>query len=325
MAASRRLCKNPDVATVARLAKVSTATVSRVLNGFSGVSPETRDLVSRTLAKVGYRPEGRRGGVLAILVEGKGGIHLGAYQSHLLGALSQVLLEEGYAFEIMPVGNSREVEERAFFAVISLTHSQEADRYLDQLDGGRLICLNHVRQGAHGVFSDHDRQMALAVGRLHAAGHRQIALVRSTGEGWGAGERGRGFLRESKIRGLKGSVNDVAVGDLSNWVQEKGMGAATAVVGVGEELALPLMGALARGRLRVPEDISVVLMENPWVSPYLVPRPSGIRQGTDLMARAAVALLKKIPPRGRKPMPIALKAIEPHWMPGESVGPPRGV
>src|SRR5437868_3695309 len=41
---------------VAKRARVSTATVSRVLNGGSGVRPATRERVERAVAALGYTP-----------------------------------------------------------------------------------------------------------------------------------------------------------------------------------------------------------------------------------------------------------------------------
>lgn len=49
-------CKRPTIADVARLAKVSTATVSRALQNPELVSQETRRLVFDIVAQIGYRP-----------------------------------------------------------------------------------------------------------------------------------------------------------------------------------------------------------------------------------------------------------------------------
>src|SRR5262245_16957358 len=46
----------PTIADVAKLAGVSTGTVSRVMNGAENVTPETRVKVDQAIAKLGYEP-----------------------------------------------------------------------------------------------------------------------------------------------------------------------------------------------------------------------------------------------------------------------------
>src|SRR5947208_13953383 len=68
-----RVRDKPSVYEVARLAGVSTATVSRVLAGHERVLPGTRDKVLTTVTELGYVPSGaardlaaRRTGVLGL-------------------------------------------------------------------------------------------------------------------------------------------------------------------------------------------------------------------------------------------------------------------
>ena len=65
--------EKPSVYEVARLAGVSTATVSRVLAGYERVLPRTRDKVLTAVTELGYVPNGaardlaaRRTGVLGL-------------------------------------------------------------------------------------------------------------------------------------------------------------------------------------------------------------------------------------------------------------------
>ena len=52
----RQAAPAPTITDIARLANVSTATVSRTLNGFHGVSEETKVAVKRAAFAAGYKP-----------------------------------------------------------------------------------------------------------------------------------------------------------------------------------------------------------------------------------------------------------------------------
>jgi Transcriptional regulators len=56
-----RVRDKPSVYEVARLAGVSTATVSRVLAGYERVLPRTRDKVLTAVTELGYVPSGAAG------------------------------------------------------------------------------------------------------------------------------------------------------------------------------------------------------------------------------------------------------------------------
>ena len=49
----------PTIYDVARLAGVSTATVSRALNGTGQIAPATRATIEQAVAELGYRPNTR--------------------------------------------------------------------------------------------------------------------------------------------------------------------------------------------------------------------------------------------------------------------------
>jgi DNA-binding LacI/PurR family transcriptional regulator len=48
--------KQPNIYDVAKLAEVSHQTVSRVINNYQGMKPETRERVEQAMETLGYRP-----------------------------------------------------------------------------------------------------------------------------------------------------------------------------------------------------------------------------------------------------------------------------
>ncbi|MEQ4721704.1 LacI family DNA-binding transcriptional regulator [Nonomuraea sp. B19D2] len=100
MSSSRR---EPGIADVARLAEVSAPTVSRVLNGSSGVRPETVARVMRAVKELDYRPKG----VARTLVSGARSMiavmtsHLNRYgYAEVLAGIEQAARDNGYTVAV---------------------------------------------------------------------------------------------------------------------------------------------------------------------------------------------------------------------------------
>lgn len=100
---------------IARLAGVSKATVSRVLNGRPGVSPQTREKVEKIIQTYSYRPSplarglsSQKTGVIALVI------------SHSAARLSA----HPFLLEFLP-GISHVLEEHGFRLVLSIPDSEE--------------------------------------------------------------------------------------------------------------------------------------------------------------------------------------------------------
>lgn len=107
------------MADVARLAGVSSQTVSRVANGYSGVTEETRRQVLAAMKELGYRPNSaaralKRGefrtiGVITFSLATTGNVRT-------LEAIATSAAHEGYAVTLLPVAVPTQDEVRGAFS-----------------------------------------------------------------------------------------------------------------------------------------------------------------------------------------------------------------
>ena len=83
--------RSPNMQDVAEVAGVSHQTVSRVLNGFENIRPETRDRVLAAISQLGYR----RNAAARVLATSR---------THAIGALVIAVIANGLGLLGLPAG-----------------------------------------------------------------------------------------------------------------------------------------------------------------------------------------------------------------------------
>lgn len=120
---------------VAQKAGVSLATVSRVINKSSMVTPETRERVERTIAELGYKPSGLAQALATSKSTNIGVIIPSAnyvYISNLLNGISEIAKEKGYLLTLFTTSHSRE-EALSMIEKVITTHVDGTIIFDDQL------------------------------------------------------------------------------------------------------------------------------------------------------------------------------------------------
>ena len=316
---------------VAALAKVSIATVSRVLNKSDKVVPETSAIVEQALRDLGYRPSrvARR-------------LRMNNGRAHLVGLIIPDIQNPFYA-EI-----ARGVEDAAYaakYALLLCNSDENPDKerfYLDVMrdesvdgivlppfDDTDFAVIEMVQTGMPVVCVDRslakvktdlvevdNYQGALeAVNHLLDKGHTAIALIEGRTQVSTSRERRRGYLDALAARGIAPRKEFMRAGDFK---QESGRVLATELLGVRKPPTalfvcnnLMTVGALAglhqRG-LSVPGDVAVVGFDDlPWAE-ALDPPPTVVRQPAYEVGRQAMELLlKRIVDPGRPPVTVRLR------------------
>lgn len=296
--------RNLTIFDVARTAGVSTATVSRALNG-GKISSRTQHRVDDAVRTLGYQ----RNTLARGLVTGKTGVVgvlvpdvLGPLYAQMARGIEDVLTP--LAMQYTLVTSSRNPEREGVATRFLLEHqvdgliligSELAADDLSALVGNRPAVLVQ-REGdvaAYPTLSlDNALGVTLALDHLIAAGHRHIAHI--TGVRRDGRVRRQAFEDTLRAAGLEPLVI------VSDSLESGGLKAAetllahpevTAVFCSNDRIALGLYHALHAQSVRIPDDISVVGFDDlPW-GEYLAPPLTTVRQPGREIGRLAARLL----------------------------------
>jgi LacI family transcriptional regulator len=296
---------------VAREAGVSTATVSRVLNG-GRVRPATARAVRRAMDRLGYVPNRVARG----LVTGRTEV-VGVLVPDLVGPLNAAVargvedaLEARGMHAVMMTDHRDAVRERQRLATLIarrvdglvLIGSELADEEILAAVGATPIV--HVgaerpRERLPEVRVDNAAGVRAALARLEGAGHRRVAHL--------AGPRRDGRERAEALRRFAaGHGVELVAAEDADFSEEGGLragrallagGGFSAVVCANDRSAVGLLAATREAGLRVPGDLSVIGFDDlPW-SGYLAPPLTTVRQPSrDLGRQAAERVLDPLGP-----------------------------
>ena len=293
---------------VARTAGVSTATVSRALNG-GKISRKAQHRVDDAVRALGYQ----RNTLARGLVTGKTGVVgvlvpdvLGPLYAQMARGIEDVLTPLGMQY--MLVASSRNPEREAAATRFLLEHqvdgliligSELGADALATLLGSRAAVLVQ-REGDATTYPtlslDNALGVALVLDHLFAAGHRYIAHV--------AGVRRDGAVRRRAYENFMETAGLEPLVIASDALETGGLKAAeklsphpdiTAIFCSNDRVALGLYHALHTRSVRIPDDISVVGFDDlPW-GEYLAPPLTTVRQPGREIGRLAAQLLLGAP------------------------------
>src|SRR6202171_3033451 len=258
----------PTHADVARLASVSTATVSYVLNKSEGrrISPRTREAVYRAAEQLGYRPNvaarnlasGKSGVVLYVVPRvavGEMPMQAGSRMTTELarrGLLQvQIFETEDDQHVIDAVENLDPVAVTSLFPLSSGARTAVATANVPHIEIGTLPALGdpHLSVGA------------IRVEHLVSRGHRKIAFAytgtakwRALGDYWF-----EGVARAARANDLSPiSVDDVTLDNAAVVVRPAVGDVVTAVWRQSNEIACLVMYGIREERLRCTADLAVI-------------------------------------------------------------------
>jgi alanine racemase len=297
---------------VARRAGVSEATVSRVINGKSGVSPARRASVLSVLAELGYDPPHLRGTERAGLV----GLIVPELDNPIFPAFAQAiearLLARGYVSVLCCAGRIGATEEdyvptlldrgAAGMIFVSCRHAiVDADHEIYRELHARRLPMVFANGGIAGLgvpsVSCHEEVAArIAVEHLASLGHRRVGFLTGRFEHVCVIRRHAGYRSAVDELGLDGDPDLVATSLFS--VEGGRAGAhrlleagATGIVAASDLMALGAIRAVRETGRRVPEDVSVIGYDDTDLMRFTDPPLTSIRQPVDAIADHTVELL----------------------------------
>jgi LacI family transcriptional regulator len=351
MTAGRRL----TIKEVARAAGVSTQTVSRVLNNRPDVARETFERVQQVIDDTGYAPN--------LLARG-----LTQGRSHILGIVGYGL--DYFGPSRVLTGIEQQAAEMGYSISLNLIHEPETDdvdRLFNSLASRQVdgiiwaipqVGNNRIWSATKGpefpvpvvLVGGMDGHTALrsiaidnrAIGRmatehLLAGGARRVGVVTGPLSWWEAQQRVVGWRETLVAHGLVADDRLIAVGDWTANSGEEGLHhllehepGIDAIFASNDQMALGILhGAHQLGR-RVPEDLSVVGVDNIaeashfWPSLTTVDQP--LRDAGALAVRDIHGLILRAR-QGRRSPDVAidgLTLLEPQLIVRGSSRPRRG-
>lgn len=269
----------PTIKDVARVARVSVGTVSRVVNRHASVDPATRGRVARVMASLGYVPDVIAQSMRTMVTRTVGVVVPDISNPNwawILQAASQELQPRGYTVVVASTGGERavELEVLATFArrrtdALMLTLDSAEDAVLrDALAhlGMPVVMMEREFTGRwDAVLTDHAGGAHAATRYLLGLGHRRIALVTAAAGVRPGAERVAGYTRAFAEASLPappdllrcGSFNpDFAFRETSSLLSRTDP--PTAIIAGGIQLLAGVLRAAGLHGFAIPAALSVV-------------------------------------------------------------------
>jgi DNA-binding LacI/PurR family transcriptional regulator len=316
---------------VAAAAGVSTATVSRVLNSPTSVSPELVVRVETAMQTLGYRPSrsartlrsGRslqRVGFLVSNIQN-------SFFTDVLKGVEQQLVARQIA---IVVGNSNNdigyeainielmLEEQVSGIIAQFTSTQRKFYQALLHSQAPIVCFDHVPEGLSldCVMTNNRAAMAQATRHLIELGHRSFGLVGGPLSYITARERQAGFLDALHAAGIGDDAIWIENGD---WQIDGSYAAANrllartpqplALLTINNEATIGTLKALQERKLRIPEAVALVAFdEMAWAGAYNPPL-TVVNQHPSYQGNAAAELLlARMAEPGRPIQQVVLEA-----------------
>ena len=318
---------NPTVDDVAKLAGVSTATVSRCINNPEKVLAPTRKKVQVAVDELGYTPN-------------FGGRYLASNRSRTVGAIiptmenaifargiqafQEVLANSGITLLISTSGYDPQLEFQNIQALVSqgaegllligTARPKKTYEFLQRRNIPHVIAWNHRQDGEH-LYVGFDNHFAMfeLTNTVLKMGHRHIAII--------AGPTTNNDRIEDRISGAQDAIQKTKGASLIIKVSRSNSSPILAGQAFEDLMALEIrptvimcsndalaVGAIMRARdmgISVPEDISITGFDDIDVAEIVTPSLTTVHVPHRQMGEAAATLLLNI--RAGKPDQKSIK------------------
>ncbi len=338
--------KIPTIQDVARHAKVSAATVSRVLSSPERVSESTRQRVNDAVVETGYTINQaartlrmQRAKTILTAMPGIGN----PFYSTILDAVVTTATSRGYG--VLVTGRLGDDPARW---LADYYQSNRADGLL-LFDGFLDTRKLHAITGANtqmplvaaydelpdpqinSVITDNLQAAERAVQHLYDLGHRAIGHISGPSRNTFPNERLVGFRKAMFEHSLELREDWIFAGDYN---MNSGRAAAeyfknlkempTAIFSGNDEMAIGLLAGLRRYGIECPRDISVVGFDDITISEHYVPPLTTMRQPREKIGRMATETLVNILEGNVVSSDPVRVILQSELVVRESTAPPRG-
>ncbi|MEO8622831.1 MAG: LacI family DNA-binding transcriptional regulator [bacterium] len=300
------------ITDVARLANVSVATVSRVLNASAPVREDTRARVLEVARKLHFSPNGaartlkrRQASALGVILPDL----YGEFFSELLRGIDQEAQRAGHALLVSSSHHDahgvsvavRAMRGRVDGLLVMAPEVSSASLATALPDGLPTVILNTAatKHAAAAVTVDNKSGTRVVVQHLAALGHQTVAFICGPPRNADATARLRGYRAAMRDAGLPVHESLVFRGDFTEeggWQAARSMIAttgprSTALFAANDAMAVGALLALHEAGFDIPRDISVVGFDDIPIARYVTPSLTTVRVAIDVLGARAAALL----------------------------------
>lgn len=306
----------PTLEEVASRAGVSRATVSRVVNDSSRVSPAAREAVQEAIVELGYVPNHLARGLVTrrtdtialVLSEPDTRVFSDPFFASIVRGISSSLSETDLNLVLLTARDRHEQERVGRYVLRGhvdgvLLMSQHDDDLLPALlerAGVHLVLAGRPLDGrpVSYVDADNDGGAVTATRHLLDLGRTRVATVCGPQDMVAGLDRWSGYRRALS---QAGAAPDPDLCETGDWSQEGGERATAALLArrpdldglfvASDAMAVGALRALRAAGRRVPEDVAVVGFDDAAVAQTCDPPLTTVSQPLPVMARLMTALL----------------------------------
>jgi LacI family transcriptional regulator len=306
--------KAPDIRTVAAVAKVSIATVSRTINGSPLVSDHLSKRVWQAIKQLNYFPNTHartlvsgRSRLLGIIVENI----TNPFFPELIQSFEEAAVAHGYEILVSSSNSDpavlttciRRMLERKAEGVAVMTFGEE-EPVLDQLVNRNIpIVLAEFKledPKASTILLDYSTGIHAAVRHLADLGHRSIGFLAGPHKLHSAITRENDFRAAMQAAGLPIQTkwiiecDHMLKGGVAGFEQLQSLAASpTAIICSNDMTAIGVLRAAYMKGLRVPQDLSVIGLDDIDFAEFTLPPLTTIRLSRVDLAKAAFEALRQ--------------------------------
>ncbi|WP_083935326.1 catabolite control protein A [Paenibacillus ginsengihumi] len=319
---------------VAREAGVSMATVSRVVNNNPNVKPQTRKKVFEAIERLGYRPNAVARG-LASKKTTTVGVVIPDISNSIFSEVARGIedIANMYHYNIILCNADKKKEKE--IRVVNTLLEKQVDGLLFM---GGAITDDHVqafktssvpvvlcatadeKRLIPSVDIDHEKAAYDAVNVLIQNGHKNIAMISGTLQDPANGfARYQGYKKALEDAGIPLREEYVRVG---NYRYESGLELTnyflelperpTAIFAATDEMAIGAIHTLQDRGLKVPDDVSVISVDNIRMASMVRPQLTTVAQPMYDIGAVAMRLLTKLMNKETKDTAELTQVVLPH-------------
>lgn len=288
---------------IARLAGVSTATVSRVFSHYPNIRSDVREHVFAVAKKHGYHPRVTSKQKNVVIITPYNSVYpVQSCVDMILMALTQELPMRGFRLEILPINNLERLDSIQFCGAVAIgAEPSDFLKWPERFSVPLVIVDRDAKKNLKDVYfvrSGEEQGMDIAIGHLHERGCRKIGSI---------------------IHGAPGTGNaDIRYAAIVKALEDRGLPADEALIhfsGPGTEKYVELIGKLLKQGVdslfcpggnagivslyafslysrRIPEDVSLIASEQTFFSQYAVPPQTTITQDYKAVAAAVADVIE---------------------------------